>query len=144
MGKKNTALDLTNSQKQAGTPVLSYPINEPKTKNQAWLLEHLPERSCEFPEADQKALRGDVVPECDTFRTQHLHAPDAKECYDRMNLFKFFGIESYVFTSHSEPGSPSGNGEWGYCAGYSVRSYKFFVGSSTGSGFGGDLDLPFS
>ena len=98
-GRRNTALDLSKSQKNAGTPVLSHPINNPRTKNQAWLLEHLESLPsvqatpaplapgpCEFPEADQQALRGGVVEECNKFRFANTVTQSALDCYDEMKL----------------------------------------------------------
>ena len=133
---------------KAGTPILSYPMNSTKSKNQAWLLEYLGPSlpgPCDFPEADQKALRGNVVDECDNWAYVHMTTGNAKECWERVRDLKdVFKLESYVFTSNVEPGSPDGQGSPGDCYGYQARSYRFFVGSSTGSGFGGDLALPFS
>lgn len=55
-----------------------------------------------------------------------------------------FDIQSYVFTSFAEPGSPNGQEDGGDCFGYQARSYHLFVGNPTGSSFGGDLALPYS
>lgn len=123
-------------------------MNNPRSKNQAWLLEYLGPSSpgpCDFPEADQKALRGNVVDECDKWASVYIVTWTAKECWEELrDLGDQFNIESYVFTSNVKPGSPDGQGTWGGCYGYRARSYRFFVGNSTGSGFGGDLALPFS
>ncbi|KAI4218396.1 MAG: hypothetical protein L6R36_008976 [Xanthoria steineri] len=150
LGRKNTALDLSGSKKPAGSPVLAYPINN--QTNQAWLLEYLetvtpappPPGPCEFPERDQKAMRGSIVEECVTFTWFTSAFPNAEECYNWMNSFpKEYGILSYVFFAATIPGSPDSGSTWSECRGYYGRSYLYFVGNATGPGFGGDLALPF-
>ncbi|KAL8911370.1 MAG: hypothetical protein Q9172_007686 [Xanthocarpia lactea] len=110
-----------------GHSVLSYPVNNPRTKKQAWLLEHLeshpsvtptpapPEPGpCEFPEADQQALRGHMVQKWSKFRFANTVTQSARDCYDEMKLdAEEYNIQSYVFTSSVELGSPSGQGTWG-------------------------------
>ena len=101
---------------------------------------------CDRPEADQKALRGDVLKECPSGLYLTNHASTARECYDRLRKpdRESIGLRSYVFTSQTEPGSPIGGilPEFN-CAGYRERSYRYFKGSPTGSAFGGDLTLDF-
>lgn len=82
--------------------------------------------------------------ECNKWRFSNTITHSAQECYDVMKEdIETYGVLSYVFTSFAEPGSPDGQGGWGDCTGYQARSYRFFVGKSTGSSFGGDLALPY-
>ncbi|KAL9637457.1 MAG: hypothetical protein Q9204_001878 [Flavoplaca sp. TL-2023a] len=150
VGRENTVLDLRGNQNKAGTHIITYPVNKPRSNNQAWLLEYLESPPpapdlCNFPEADQQALRGDVVPQCNKFNVSHTYTYSAEHCYESMKEDEEkYNIQSYVWSSSSNPGSPDWDWSYGECTGYTARSYRFFVGNSTGSSFGGDLKLPFT
>ncbi|KAL8871120.1 MAG: hypothetical protein Q9174_002981 [Haloplaca sp. 1 TL-2023] len=163
VGRKNTGLDLSGSKTPAGTPILSYPIHKTPTKNQAWLLEYLegprqapeppvpeppapepipptrPKPECDFPETNQQALRGNIVLDCFAGQWSSRFASNAQECYNMMKP----DYPSYVFASWSDPGSPGTEFDSGDCHGFSSPSYVYFLGNSSGTGFGGDLTLPY-
>ncbi|KAL8960132.1 MAG: hypothetical protein Q9183_005515, partial [Haloplaca sp. 2 TL-2023] len=168
IGRQGTTLDLSGSKTPAGTPILAYPIQRTPKKNQAWLLEYLetppkapeppvpeppapeppapepPAPSCDFPETEQQALRGNVVENCVFgFFTSTL-TNTARQCYDNIKQFhESNGVQSYVFTSFTHPGGPGGEGEAGECRGYKAFSYHYLVANSSGTAFGGDVALPY-
>ncbi|KAL8913489.1 MAG: hypothetical protein Q9171_001677 [Xanthocarpia ochracea] len=66
---------------------------------------------CEFPEVHQQTLRGDVVEGCNKFRFANTVTQSARDFYDEMKLnAEEYNIQSYVFTSSVELGSPDGQG----------------------------------